>query len=437
MQLARIPVETSNLCIGMYVAKLDRPWLETPFVFQGFVIKDRVEIELLQTHCSVVFVDVDKGKLTEAEIRALAARSSGEAVRRVPPNRQSARGPGIFGRLAIRMGLGALFSRRKNHENGIYEVSATVRREAPKAREAWEKAVRAYRNIFDRTRRTGTVDVEQVRKVLAPMVESILRNPDAMAWTVFSGKRSGRKYCRAVATSVWSVMFGRHLGLDRQTLDELALGGLLLDIGNTSLADGILNAEGAITHDEYAQVPLHVQAGIDILSRSVGVGTIAQEMVAHHHERFDGSGYPNGGEGSTIPMYGRIAGIVDCYDAMTTKNNYSPALAAYDAARELNELRNVTFHGEVVEQFLQTIGMFPTGSVVGLSNGSVALVLEQNRDNPLQPKVLVLLDAGGSRLDKPKIVNPGDWHDKSGANLWIARGHEHGAFGIDPADHFA
>ena len=110
-----------------------------------------------------------------------------------------------------------------------------------------------------------------------------------------------------------------------------------------------------------------------------------------------------------------------------------PALAAYDAARELNEMRDKQFHAEVVEQFLHTIGMFPTGSIVELSDGSAGLVLEQNRANPLQPKVLMLKTAAGEMLDQRRILDMQDWQD---GYLWIAKGHEHGAFGIDPLDYF-
>ena len=111
-----------------------------------------------------------------------------------------------------------------------------------------------------------------------------------------------------------------------------------------------------------------MQAGVDILCRSANVVPEVFEMVMYHHDRHDGSGYPHEIHGSNIPPLGRIAGIVDCYDAMTTKTSYSPALAAYDAARELNEMRDKQFSAEVVEQFLHTIGMFPTGSVIELSD---------------------------------------------------------------------
>jgi HD-GYP domain-containing protein (c-di-GMP phosphodiesterase class II) len=283
----------------------------------------------------------------------------------------------------------------------------------------------------------GAVDINAVHQVLKPLIDSILRNPDAMAWTVFSGKRSDRNYCRAAAAAVWATVFGRHLGFDRNELLNLATGGFLLDIGNVSLDQEILDMEGAITLAEYEMVPRHVQAGVDILTRSTGVDPAVIEMVRFHHERFDGSGYPHGTNGSGIPPHGRIAAIVDCYDAMTTRNGYSPALAAYDAARELNEMRDEQFHGEVVEQFLQAIGMFPTGSVIELSDGSAGLVLEQNRSNPLQPKVLILREKDSDMLPAPRVINPDDWPSgDDSAPLWIARGHEHGAFSIDPMDYF-
>jgi hypothetical protein len=161
-------------------------------------------------------------------------------------------------------------------------------------------------------------------------------------------------------------------------------------------------------------------------------------MVKCHHERADGSGYPDKLSGNDIPIYGRIAGIIDCYDAMTTKTSYSTAKAGYDAARELNEMRGQQFPAEVVEQFIRTIGMFPTGSVVELSDGTIAVVLEQNTSNPLLPKIMVLLDEHHVSLSEFKIVDLKETIQKSTGrlNIWIQKGLEHGAFGIDPSNYF-
>ena len=428
MHLTRVPMDTSKLSIGMYVGLLDRPWLETPFIFQGFEIKDRFEIEQLQKHCHQVYVEIERGKLSERTIRALAA--GGPAPLVLGENEALPDGkPSFVHQFIVRTGLLNFLSKRKKKHTGAYDITSTVRKEAPYASEAYEKCLKSWRRIYERAGRAGFVEIERVIRAVTPLVRSILRNPNAMAWTVFSRKRSGHDYSRAVATAVWAIMFGRHLGFDRKGLENLAVGGLLLDIGNTALPDDVVHAEGAITQDQYAQVPAHVEEGVHILERSPGIEPAVFEMVMYHHERFDGSGYPYQLEGSNIPPMGRIAGIVDCYDAMTTRTAYSPALAAYDAARELNEMRDKLFSAEVVEQFMHTIGMFPTGSVVELSDGAVGLVLEQNADNLLQPKVLVLKTPKRKRLRKPKIMNPQDWQ---GRGLWIARGHEHGAFGIDP-----
>ena len=432
VHLTRVPMDTAKLSVGMYVGMLDRPWLETPFIFQGFEIKERLEIEQLRKYCRQVYVEIERGKLSEKTIRALAA--SGPIPVLIGENEPlPGRLPGFVQRIIVRTGLTGFLSRRRKKRTGAYEIASTVRREAPHAAEAYEKCTKAWRRIYKRAGSAGFVEIERVMQAVTPLIRSILRNPNAMAWTVFSRKRSGHDYSRAVATAVWAIMFGRHLGLDRKGLENLAVGGLLLDIGNTALPEALVNAEGAITHDQYAQVPAHVEEGVRILERSPGIAPAVFEMVMYHHERYDGSGYPYGVEGSNIPPMGRIAGIVDCYDAMTTKNGYSPALAAYDAARELNELRNNQFSTEVVEQFMHTIGMFPTGSVVELSDGAAGLVLEQNPDNLLQPKVLVLRTPKQELLKRPRIMEPQDWR---GRGLWIARGHEHGAFGIDPMSYF-
>lgn len=182
----------------------------------------------------------------------------------------------------------------------------------------------------------------------------------------------------------------------------------------------------------------HAEFGEKILAASQGVAQTVADMVRCHHERFDGSGYPQGLYGNQIPPFGRIAGIADCYDAMTSETPYSKPMAAYDAARALNEMRGKEFAAEVVEQFLATMGMFPVASLVELNDGSVAVVLEQNPNNVLRPKVLLLLDQNRAPLPRPRVIEMRDLPldaTQSGA-LWIVNGHEHGAFGIDPAGIF-
>ncbi len=440
--IERIAIDSANAAIGMYVAKLDRPWLETPFVFQGFEIRDREEIEMLQAYCGTIYVDVRRGQLTAADVKKLMATRSARAVTRVEqrgaPQRRDRRLSRWLTKLAWRTGLPARFRRESRLEADGYPITTTVRAEAPVAFSVCKAVFLAYRQLVDEVRGGGTVPGGLVRKTLGPLIDSILRNPDAMAWTIFSRRHGGQAVSRAVATSVWCVMFGRHLGFDRPGLEDLAVGGLLLDIGNTKLPPELVNQRGELSREQRALAARHVEFGLEILERSRGVSANVLDMVAHHHERADGSGYPGGISGGRIPFYGRMAAIADCYDAMTTENAYSPAYPAYEVARTLNEMRGKQFDEEVVEQFLRTVGVFPTASVVELNNGMIGLVIEQNRSNALRPKVMLALDANQQPLPKPKIVEMRDLPpDATHANaVWIATGHEHGAFGIDPADFF-
>lgn len=442
MSLTRVAVDTSKLREGMYVAKLDRPWVETPFVFQGFQINDRNEIEQLQSCCSYVYVDIDRGKLSEAEIRSLLGKEPEMSLPLTRKAGHEAPAKGLLSRIRARVWRRNSSDDAKSSaagESNPYPITSTVRREAPAAKDAYDHALSRHRAILERARRVGEVSFDKASRAVKPLIESILRNPDAMAWTVFSKKRSARNYSRAVATSVWSVMYGRYLGFGRTELQELAIGGLLLDIGNVGVPDEIVNAEGSITITEFNSLSRHVRFGLQILKSSSRFSDNIFAMVQCHHERADGSGYPGKKAGSHIPVFGRIAGIADCYDAMTTKTAYSPARAAYDSARELNDMRGKEFQSEVVGQFLRMIGMFPTGSVVEFSDGVVGVVLEQNRANPLRPKVMLLRGSDGEPFDQPQILDMQKLPDGNSGNrvVSIEKGHEHGAFGIDPFNYFA
>lgn len=425
----------------MYVSKLDRPWLETPFIFQGFEISEQAEIDMLQRCCSIVYIDVERGKLSDDQVRRLIQLQR-QPRKPTPASRRKTKEPGKLIRwlqkLLTRLGLFRQAATLASSGQEGYGIQTTARAEAGEARDAYKVLGKHHKALMDRATIRGNVQIEELRQAVQPAVESVLRNPNALAWEVFSRKRSTENYNRSVGTAIWCLMFGRHLNFDRDMLEVLAMGGMLLDVGNAMLPKSIAASSGAITEEQKTMLRQHVEFGVNILADSQGVAQPVADMVRCHHERFDGSGYPHGMLGNQIPPFGRIAGIADCYDAMTSEASYSKPMAAYDAARALNDMRGKDFAAEVVEQFLATMGMFPVASLVELNDGSVAVVLEQNPHNILRPKVLLLLDENKAPLPQPRVVEMRDLPldaTQPGA-LWIASGHEHGAFGIDPADIF-
>ncbi len=437
MESISVAIDTADLCKGMYVSELDRPWLETPFVFQGFEISNPVEIDILRSCCDFVHVDVDRSNLTPTQIKALKDAVP-SASRRARTSASEKPAPGKWMSrirdLVLRYDLTRYLGGGQRDASGHYPISSTVRREADTASAAFELACAFHRGMQEKTRKTGSVDIAAIRRALRPVVHSILRNPNAMAWVIFSRKTTPDDYNRAVATAVWCVMFGRHLAFDRQPLDDLAVGGLLLDIGNLGLPTGFQVKVGELSVEQRKLQEKHVSIGVEILRASQNVPENVMDMVRCHQERADGSGYPAKLKGIETPSFGRIAAIADTYDAMTSANSYSPASAGYDAARELNNMRGGQFQSEVVEQFLSAVGMFPTGSIVEFNDGKIGVVLEQNPDNPLRPKVMLLLDKSHKPLSKPQIKQLRDLPTDATSRkaLWIVNGHEHGAFGLDP-----
>ena len=425
----------------MFVAQLDRPWLETPFLFQGFEIRDEKDLKQLQHYCRHVYVDATRGSLSKDEV--LRARERAERYSQsldTPATRLAhAAAPSLHRRLfaAIarldRSGRLANFLHTRHYRNLV-----STRAEAPRAALAYENAVAALTETLEQHQQGRQLDVTGLTQAVGPLIDSLLRNQDAMAWLVGIRKRDIHAAQRSIGSAVWAVILGRHLGFERGGLETLALGGMLLDLGNARLPGEIMAKEGPLDDVERIIVRKHVKAGLDLVRKVPGLNADVLAMIQHHHERHDGTGYPKGLQGADIPVFGRIAGLVDCFDAMTTKRPYAPARSAYDAVRELNSVSGTAFQRELVEQFVQAVGMFPTGSLVELNTGEVALVLEQNRTWRLRPRLLLLLNAAKTRvaamatLDlKSRPQSP----DQAGA-CWIIRGLEPGAYGVDPKDYF-
>ncbi len=176
----------------------------------------------------------------------------------------------------------------------------------------------------------------------------------------------------------------------------------------------------------------HVGHGLEILKECGVLNQDVIDMVAHHHERYDGSGYPNGLTRDEIPPFARIAGIVDTYDALTTKRHYAKAVSPSDAIKLLYEAREEDFQAELVESFIQAIGIYPAGTLVELSSGEVGVVVAEYRTRRLRPKVMLLLDANKNKLATSKLIDLQETTDGSGApSLSIKKSLEPEAYGID------
>jgi putative nucleotidyltransferase with HDIG domain len=287
-------------------------------------------------------------------------------------------------------------------------------------------------------RNSGKLSVHKLEAAVLPMVDSVLRNPAAMSCLMRIRRKGGYLLSHALASSVWATALGREIGLDRGSLRTVALGAMLLDVGKTRIPQAILDKPGKLDAGEREQVRRHVELGLELVRESGDVDPRVVEMIANHHERHDGSGYPRGIAGGDIPVFGRIAGIVDTYDAMITSRPYASTQSSYGALRQLRSLAGTEFQPELVDHLTQAIGMFPTGTLVLLNTGEVAVVSAQSRIRRLRPEIMIILDAEKHPLAEYRVVDLNNVSATADdqASLWIEQGLEPGAYGVDPAEYY-
>jgi hypothetical protein len=414
----------------MYVAQLDRSWLESPFSAHGFEVKKDNEIQLLRKFCKYVYVDIgrssiDKRKILDAHSKDVAGIFDRPAV---------AKEPAKSGGLASKL-LGMLGIKFGADDSGVrYKTSVSAGKEMPEAAEAYSYTTAKMIEVLNEVKSNKGVNVDKLKDAVHPMVDSILRNPDAMAWQCYQGERNDGGLCLTVNSAVWAVILGRHLGLDNHALQSLAMGGSMLDLGNANISEAIVMSKNAPTEREQEILSRHVEYGVKLMRLKPGINEDILSMIACHHERHDGSGYPNGLAGDEIPVFGRIAGLVNSYDRSITKNPNTEAKSSYEAICELNNLAGTKFHHGAVQHFVKAVGMFPTGSFVLLNTGEVAIVAEQNPARGLRPKLLVVLDERKQPMATGKSVDLSRFPEQiSKPNArWIIKGYEVGAFDIDP-----
>ncbi|MBF0471569.1 MAG: HD-GYP domain-containing protein [Gammaproteobacteria bacterium] len=400
-----VKIGIDALDLGMFVSRLDRPWMETPFILQGFVVNSSDDLEQIRALCNHIYVDTSRGRAPPAKDWLYGDD--------VDPKQQrdSTLPESEFSQL------------RKCH----YRTTTSVEEEMATAEKSFTEIEKSYDLLLADLQKGKNLDVTTVKNGIEAMVNSVMRNPSAFMLVNQMKRTNEIGYAHALGTSVWCASFGRHLGLDREDIENLALGGMLLDVGKIKLPLALTTKKGALTSEEQELMKSHVDKSIHLMIGNPGIPHDVFRMIATHHERNDGSGYPMALEGEDIPIYGRIAGIVDSYDAMTTKSSYRKEMSSpHEAISELHRLKGKQFQTELVEQFIQTVGLYPTGSLVELSSGEIAVVIEINALRRLRPTLMVLLDPNKRPYAEFKILDL----STTEMELEVKRGLAAGSYGI-------
>jgi HD-GYP domain-containing protein (c-di-GMP phosphodiesterase class II) len=276
---------------------------------------------------------------------------------------------------------------KKNYANTVNADD-----EIKKVRKSHETVTHLLSEVESVIRKEGSIPLKAFEEPIENMVDSVTHNPDAYLWLTRLKKFDSFLYKDSMTSAVLGTAMGRRLGLAEESLQKLATGCLLMDVGKMSLPVELLHKAGRLDQAEWEMMKRHVQLGLQLLESSQGCNQEVFDIVRTHHERIDGCGYPAGLQNNHIPLFGQIAGIVDQYVSVTSPRPYANTISPSQAEHMLFKQRGRIFDEMLVEYFIQTISTYPTGSLVELSTGEVAVVKQQNSRLHLKPDVILLLN---------------------------------------------
>ncbi len=535
-------VISKELKVGMFVADLDRPWIDTPFLLQGFLIENDKQLQQVRDCCQWVLIDPQRSTGDEyvstakkaPERRDLGAEPKVQITRAATPtlSNTSASSQSISGgpkrnsvsnadlgtpgstanpsrnnvvagtrefAVSVRSstvsasskpnvssqndapdansgkpsgGLRGLFGQLRKSAKGlfdtsqkddfegdaiedtypaqpvyvrpgfipetvhltIYEDKKTVEEEISVAVDAFTRTSELLSHVIADIRVGNRLQIDSVEEVIEGMVDSMIRNPDAMMWVARMRESSNSIYGHGLNVAISLVAFGRHLGYPKESLSHLGMLGLLLDVGKIKLPQTLLEKTSGLTPEEFELMKTHVNLGLAELYKTPHIHPDVLEGIAQHHERMNGTGYPAAISGEKISIFGRMAAIADSYSAMTEKRSYADAVSPHEALQMLSNWSGPQFHPDMVEQFIQSIGAFPVGSLVELSSGEVAVIATHNKLKRLKPKVLVVTEADKTVRKHPKTLDL--IYDVSEKPIYIRRGLPNNSYGLDTTEFY-
>lgn len=376
-EVEKIKVAVADLREGMYVSELDRPWLESPFLFQGFMIEDREVLAQLQQLCEYVVID---------------------SLQSHPDVRPRLQGMAPYGPSAAPVGYAP---EEKRTEAQLYSA---YRADLHAARQVHRRARSYVDSSLGDVARGEPPDTAAAQDVVKNMIDRILHNAHAMMWLTYMKSRDEYTASHCLNVAILAINFGRFLSLERETLELLGLGALLHDMGKMRIPPEILNKPGRLTREEFAVMRRHPEEGYALLKDDESLPQEVLEVVLYHHERSTGKGYPVGLSGEAISLITKIASIVDVYDAITSDRCYHDGISPYQALQNMINWAG-EFDKELMEQFIKCLGVYPVGTLVELNRGQVGIVIRTSEKARLRPVVLLIRNSEKKRYKVRKLIN--------------------------------
>ncbi|MBL8448359.1 MAG: HD-GYP domain-containing protein [Dechloromonas sp.] len=363
-------IRVADLKLGMHLHAFCGAWLEHPFWRTKFVLKDPRDLALIrESSIQEVWIDSSKGLDVEPA-------KTVEASVEPPPL----------------------------PEPEALPAKASFQDEVKRAAKICAKSKEAVVSMFQEVRMGKAIDADQAQGLVEEISNSVMRNPGALISLARLKTADDYTYMHSVAVCALMIALARQLGLDDHETRQAGMAGLLHDLGKALMPPEILNKPGKLTDEEFAVMKTHPAEGHKLLLEGEGVSEIMKDVCLHHHEKVDGSGYPERLNGETMSLFAKMGAVCDVYDAVTSNRPYK---AGWDPAESIKRMAEWQGHFDpaVFQAFVKSLGIYPIGSLVRLHSGRLGVVVEQSEKSLLVPKVKVFFSTKSRAYIKPELLD--------------------------------
>lgn len=368
-------ISVSDLRVGMHLHELGGAWLDHPFWRASFRIDDAQTLQKIRASgiCEA-WIDTSKGLDVAGGVTEAEAVAEVEFDLKVSANEPAP-------------------ARRNATEQEVARATAVC-----------DRAVAEVGSLFQEARMGKAIQAETLMPVAGEIAASVERNPGVLSALLRLRRQDTYTYMHSVSVGALMIGLGQQLGMDSDQLPELGLAGLLHDVGKVGIELELLNKRGRLTEAEFDRLREHAPYGHRLLVKG-NAGEIALTVARHHHERTDGSGYPDRLAGEDISLYARMAAVCDVYDATTSNRPYKDAWQPAYTLRKMAEWSRNQYDTRVFHAFVRTVGIYPIGTLVRLKSGHLGVVLDQNEAALLTPRVKVFFAIAKGHRIPARVVN--------------------------------
>ncbi len=372
-------INVKHLVVGMYLKEFCGSWMDHPFWRNSFVITDPKDVErILASNITEVWIDSSKGLDIAAGETAVSEEESEARVE-------------------------AELSRAAQAQRETAPIPASE--EFARAAKICAQSKLAVTSMFQEARMGKAVDTANAQKLVEEINDSVSRNPGALISLARLKTADDYTYMHSVAVCALMIALSKQLGLSEQETRRAGIAGLLHDLGKALMPMEVLNKPGKLTDEEFAIIKKHPEEGHRLLFGNPGADEVMLDVVLHHHEKIDGTGYPKGLKGEEISLFAKMGAVCDVYDAITSNRPYKAGWPPSESLRKMAEWAKGHFDQRVFQAFVKSLGIYPIGSLVRLESGRLGLVVDQSEKSLLAPCVKVFYSTHAQARILPEIID--------------------------------